>query len=198
MRRIVPVHRHRDPLRVNVKRANIPDRLKIASQTKLNKFTSTKQVRDYIEEYLLFGSDIEHEDALEHFQSVANQQLSPLHVSMFLMGCYGYADNDRHTSNITRWLTHDVLWTDWSTSFLLEALEHRFATSSSLSGATRDHSACTCMKDFASMCFYIACRSKLLVCFFYLITGSIFKRAVLKTTCCMQSPGQKQQRCSNP
>jgi len=150
VRRIVPVHRHRDPLRVNVKRANIPDRLKIASQTKLNKFTSTKQVRDYIEEYLLFGSDIEHEDALEHFQSVANQQLSPLHVSMFLMGCYGYAYNDRHTSNITRWLTHDVLWTDWSTSFLLEALEHRFATSSSLSGATRDHSACTCMKDFAS------------------------------------------------
>jgi hypothetical protein len=150
VRRIVPVHRHRDPLRVNVKRANIPDRLKIASQTKLNKFTSTKQVRDYIEEYVLFGSDIEHEDALEHFQSVANQQLSPLHVSMFLMGCYGYAYNDRHTSNITRWLTHDVLWTDWSTSFLLEALEHRFATSSSLSGATRDHSACTCMKDFAS------------------------------------------------
>jgi hypothetical protein len=135
---------------MNVQRPNIPVRLQLGDKPRLELFTSTKRVKDYIEEYVLFGSDVLHKEAAAHFSAVEKQHLSPLHVSMFLMGCYGYADNDRHTSNITRWLTHDVLWTDWSTPFLLEALEHRFATSSSLSGATRDHSACTCMKDFAS------------------------------------------------
>jgi hypothetical protein len=68
---------------------------------------------------------------------------------MFLMGCYGYAYNDPHTSNITQLLSLPI-WTTWSTPFLLEALEARFASSNSPSGVARDHSACTCMKDFAS------------------------------------------------
>ena len=124
---------------------------------RLDKFTSPKRVKDYIEEYVLFGSDVLHKEAAAHFSAVEKQHLSPLHVSMFLMGCYGYAFNDKHTSNITGWLSLEVMWTEWSTPFLLDALETRHASSKSTSSAdetfdhsAHDHSACTCMKDFSS------------------------------------------------
>jgi hypothetical protein len=71
-----------------------------------------------------------------------------LQVTMFLMGCYGYAYNDRHTQNITQLLELPV-WKIWSTPFLLQVLETKYASSYSATHA-RDRSACTCMKDFAS------------------------------------------------
>jgi hypothetical protein len=153
VRHRVPVHRHRDPLRMNVQRPNIPVRLQLGDKSRLELFTSTKRVKDYIEEYVLFGSDVLHKEAAAHFSAVEKQHLSPLHVSMFLMGCYGYAYMDRHTSNITGLLSLEVMWTEWSTPFLLDALETRYASSKSTVSdqvTPRDHSACTCMKDFAS------------------------------------------------
>ena len=47
----VPVHRHRDPLRMIVNGAHLPNKLKIAMDTDLKDFNlkSKKQVREYIE-----------------------------------------------------------------------------------------------------------------------------------------------------
>ena len=115
----VPVHRHRDPLRMIVNGAHLPKTLKIAMETDLKDFNlkSKKQVREYIEDHVLSYSDVEKEYAYEHYKNLQAREFSPLQVTMFLMGCYGYAYNDRHTQNITQLLELPV-WQSWSTPLL--------------------------------------------------------------------------------
>jgi hypothetical protein len=145
----VPVHRHRDPLRMIVNSAHLPSKFKIALPEDLKEdFKSKKQVREYIEDHVLSHSAVKDDDAQQHYGSLAMQAFSPLQVTMFLMGCYGYAYHDRHTKNITQMLELPI-WSNWSTPFLLEALETKHASSHS-PARVRDHSACTCMKDFSS------------------------------------------------
>ena len=145
----VPVHRHRDPLRMIVNSAHLPSKFKIAVSTDLTEdFKSKKQVREYIEDHVLSHSAVGDKDAQQHYGSLAIQEFSPLQVTMFLMGCYGYAYNDKHTKNITQMLELPI-WSNWSTPFLLQALETKHKSSHS-PASVRDHSACTCMKDFSS------------------------------------------------
>ena len=50
----VPVHRHRDPLRMIVNSAHLPSKFKIAvSADLIEDFKSKKQVREYIEDHVL-------------------------------------------------------------------------------------------------------------------------------------------------
>ena len=72
------------------------------------------------------------------------------HVSMMLMGFYGYVYDDTHHTVAGSRTTIDVLkntaiWTDYTTAFLLQALEMKYGIAT-----THDWSACSCMKYFAN------------------------------------------------
>ncbi len=93
----VPVYRHRDPLCMLVKREHIPKRLEIAHN--VEDYKTQEEVRTYIKDYVL---KIHTDDGDAHFfyDSLQKQALSPLHVSMFMMGCYG--------KNITQLLSLNI------------------------------------------------------------------------------------------
>jgi hypothetical protein len=144
----LPIIRHRDPLRIHVDKGHIPDLLEVGVATAtFNKH----EVRNFVDSHVLqFHEKATSADAKKFFEAVASRHLTPLQVSMMLMGCYGYVYSDGHHGVTNVKSTFDILtmttsWNEYTTAFLLQGLETKNAIS-----ANHDRSSCSCMKDFAN------------------------------------------------
>lgn len=145
---MVPIIRHRDPLRMRVQSPNIPTMLQLGPQAA--SVANDIDVVDFVHEHVLPDYDKASSDAAKlFFATLQTRRLTPLHASMMLMGCYGYVFDDTHHVPNTH-TTLDVLqntaaWTDYTTAFLLQALETKYGKATA-----HDRSGCSCMKDFAN------------------------------------------------
>ena len=141
----VPLSRHRDPLRMKVDRAILPDIVELGPTTDA---FSNQEARVFIDSHLLPLYDTPtSEEAKRFYSALQTRQLTPLHATMMLMGCYGYIYGDKqheHQGSTSHYLSKQSLWRDYTTPFMLQALEDR------VTGPGRDKSVCSCMKDFGS------------------------------------------------
>ena len=143
----VPLARHRDPLRMKIDRSLVPDMLELAPTANV---VGELEARAFIDSQVLpLYSTPTADDARKVYEAMQGRILSPLQATMMLMGCYGYVygDAQHHTTTpktTASYLQESLLWRDYSTPFMLQALEDRNTARSG-----HDKSACSCMKDFA-------------------------------------------------
>jgi hypothetical protein len=144
----LPLYRHRDPLRMRVDRGHIPDLLELGPVTEA---FDKNEVRAFVDDHILPSYDNPSQaDAAVFFATLQTRMLTPLHATMMFMGCYGYIYDDGYhavegVKSTQDYLKDNAIWKDYTTPFLLQALETRNAIA-----ITHDRSACSCMKDFAS------------------------------------------------
>ena len=148
MAKHVLLYRHRDPMRMIVEKDDIPDMLKLGPTTDA---FEKNEARSFVDGQILryYGKPTE-ADAIKFFTQLQSRMFTPMQATMMLMGCYGYVYHDGlHTVANTRstydYLQEPRIWKDYTTAFLLQALETRNSIS-----LTHDRSGCSCMKDFAS------------------------------------------------
>jgi len=146
----VPIWRHRDPLSMKMQSNSISSLLHIGPDA--GTVSTSTEVFNFVDDHVLpfYKNPSTDEKAIRFFAQVQTKKVTPLHASMMLMGCYGYIYNDPYHNVDGQRNTHDVLsntdiWTDYTTAFLLQALETKNGLMTS-----HDRSACSCMKDFAS------------------------------------------------
>jgi hypothetical protein len=103
----LPIIRHRDPLRIHVDKGHIPDLLEVGVATStFNKH----EARNFVDGHVLPSyKKATSDDAKKFFEAVASRHLTPLQVSMMLMGCYGYVYHDGHHSVTNVKSTFDLL-----------------------------------------------------------------------------------------
>jgi hypothetical protein len=144
----VPLARHRDPLRMKIDRSLVPDMLELGPTGNV---VGTQEARSFIDSEILPSFDKPTaDDAKKFYETLEGRLLTPLHATMMLMGCYGYVYGDpQHdvagVKSTYHYLQDSALWKPYTTPFMLQALEDKYATN-----ALHDRSVCSCMKDFAS------------------------------------------------
>jgi hypothetical protein len=68
------------------------------------------EVRNFVDDHVLpFHDKATSADAKRFFEALASRRLTPLQVSMMLMGCYGYVYHDGHHSVTNVKSTFDIL-----------------------------------------------------------------------------------------
>ncbi len=86
------VIRHRDPLRLRVDKANIPDIVEIGVHA--NDFKQN-EARYFVEDHILqYFEDPQDKDAIVYFEAAQGGFLTPLQASMMVAGCYSYIYDD--------------------------------------------------------------------------------------------------------
>jgi len=144
----VALSRHRDPLRMKIDRSLIPDMLELSPTSKV---VGELEARDFIDTEILPVYDKPTDaDAQNLYKSFELKMLTPLHATMMFMGCYGYVYGDKQNSPSTTkttsgYLQDNRLWKDYTTPFMLQALEDKYSVAN-----IHDRSVCSCMKDFAN------------------------------------------------
>jgi hypothetical protein len=99
-------------------------------------------VREFVDEHILKNASGDKRKEL--FETYEGKLLTLLQASMMMLGCYG---NVYEKGNLHALLKQDTIWTNYTTAFLLQALQNNAGPAPT---RVHDRSACTCMKDFAS------------------------------------------------